>query len=171
MHHLKLSYWKLDDFNALPVYARLASTATTNCREPKHEPLRKYISGEFFLFFGGVFFNFFNRFLPERLFEIWFWTTKRALKAILECCSQSSLNTPRGAVHCNSKNYRGNMYSTAKNTVISPDFLVWKLCLSAKLPHQEIRWNYDIFRSVSNKKRGLSSVISIVSMNTKWTVK
>ena len=37
--------------------------------------------------------------------------------------------------------------STAKNTVISPDFLVRKLCLSTKFPHQEIRWNYSIFRS------------------------
>ena len=36
---------------------------------------------------------------------------------------------------------------TAKNTVVLPDFLVWKLCLSAKFPHQEIWWNYDIFRS------------------------
>ena len=35
--------------------------------------------------------------------------------------------------------------STAKNTVISPDFLVWKLCLFAKFPQQEIRWNYGIF--------------------------
>ena len=56
----------------------------------------------------------------------------------------------------------------AKNTVISPDFLVWKfysktkfshsfrwiawngmrkLFLSTKFPHQEIRWNYSIFRS------------------------
>ena len=57
---------------------------------------------------------------------------------------------------------------TAKNTVISPDFLQWnfaerhifrivlddlpetmrKLCLSAKFPHQEIKWNYRIFCSV-----------------------
>ena len=56
---------------------------------------------------------------------------------------------------------------TAKNTVTSPDFLVWKfcrktqfphsfgrfarnyaeMCLSAKFPHQEIRWNCSIFRS------------------------
>ena len=36
---------------------------------------------------------------------------------------------------------------TGKNTVISPNFLVWKLCLSAKFPHQEIRWNYGIFTS------------------------
>ena len=55
------------------------------------------------------------------------------------------------------------------NTVISPNFLLWtfcerhsfprvsgdspktlrKLCLSAKFPHQEIRWNYGILRSVS----------------------
>ena len=50
---------------------------------------------------------------------------------------------------------------TAKNTVISPDFLVWKfcgkaqfphmrkLCLSAKYPHHEISWNYDVFCSDS----------------------
>ena len=57
---------------------------------------------------------------------------------------------------------------TVKNTVVSPDFLVWKfcgkakfphsfgdspetmqkLCLSAKFLHQEIRWNNGIFRSV-----------------------
>ena len=56
----------------------------------------------------------------------------------------------------------------AKNTVISPNFMVWKfcakaqfphslgespetmrkLCLSTKFPHQEIKWNYDIFLSV-----------------------
>ena len=53
---------------------------------------------------------------------------------------------------------------TAKNTVISPNFLVWKFCgkaqfrespetmqkqcLSTKFPHQNIRWNYSILRSV-----------------------
>ena len=26
---------------------------------------------------------------------------------------------------------------------------MWKLCLSTKFPHQEIRWNYGIFRSVA----------------------
>ena len=49
------------------------------------------------------------------------------------------------------------MPDTAKNTVISLDFLVWKLCLSAKLPHQEIKWNYGIFRkweSAFNKVTG-----------------
>ena len=30
------------------------------------------------------------------------------------------------------------------------NFLVWKLCLSTKFPHQEIRWNYGILRSVCN---------------------
>ena len=29
--------------------------------------------------------------------------------------------------------------NTVKNIVISLNFLVWKLCLSTKLPHQEIR--------------------------------
>ena len=38
---------------------------------------------------------------------------------------------------------------TAKNTVISPDFLVWKLSLSTKFPHQGIRRNYSIPRSDS----------------------
>ena len=60
---------------------------------------------------------------------------------------------------------KAKVSSTAKNTVISPDFLVWefcrqaqflhrmrKLCLSAKFPHQEIRWNYDIFRSIPSFK-------------------
>ena len=54
---------------------------------------------------------------------------------------------------------------TTENTVISADFLVWKfcgkaqftgdptepmrkLCLSTKFPHQEIRSNYGILRSV-----------------------
>ena len=43
----------------------------------------------------------------------------------------------------------------AKNTAILPDFrairqkTMRKLCLSAKCPHQEIRWNYGIFRSVT----------------------
>ena len=44
---------------------------------------------------------------------------------------------------------------TAKNTVISPEFLVWKfcgkamrrLCRSGKFPHQEIKWNCVIFCS------------------------
>ena len=43
-----------------------------------------------------------------------------------------------------------SVQTTAKNTVISPNFLVWKfirkLCLSTKFPHQKIRWNYGIFR-------------------------
>ena len=29
--------------------------------------------------------------------------------------------------------------TSSKNTVISPDFLVWKLCLFTKFPHHEIR--------------------------------
>ena len=44
-------------------------------------------------------------------------------------------------------------FFTAKNTVISSDFLVEKLCPSAKFPHQKIRWNYGIFRSVTWKAR------------------
>ena len=59
------------------------------------------------------------------------------------------------------------MTITAKNTVISPNFQVWKFCgkeqfshsfgespetvrklfFSIKFPHQEIRWNHDIFCS------------------------
>ena len=43
--------------------------------------------------------------------------------------------------------------SLRKNTIISPYFLVWKgtastLCLSTKIPHQEVRRNCSIFRSV-----------------------
>ena len=58
------------------------------------------------------------------------------------------------------------------NTVISLNFLLWtfcerhsfprvsgdspktlrKLCLSAKFPHQEIRWNYGILRSDRNRE-------------------
>ena len=34
--------------------------------------------------------------------------------------------------------------NTAENTVISPNFLVWKF---RGKPHQEIRWNCGIFRS------------------------
>ena len=37
---------------------------------------------------------------------------------------------------------------TAKNSVIPPNFLVWKLCGKAQFPQQEIRWNHGIFRSV-----------------------
>ena len=37
---------------------------------------------------------------------------------------------------------------TAKNTVISPDFLVWKFCGKAQFPHHKIRSNYGIFRCV-----------------------
>ena len=37
--------------------------------------------------------------------------------------------------------------TTAKNTVISPDFLVWKFCGKAQFPHQEIRRNYGSFHS------------------------
>ena len=37
---------------------------------------------------------------------------------------------------------------TAKNTVISSDFLVWKFCGKTQFPHQEIMWNCGIFRSV-----------------------
>ena len=60
---------------------------------------------------------------------------------------------------------------TAENTVVSPNFLVWKFCGKAqflhnfgrftqnyaetvpfhKIPHHEIRWNYGIFRSVAYK--------------------
>ena len=60
--------------------------------------------------------------------------------------------------------FKGSIFrrNTAKNTAISPNFLVRKfygktvsakseimrkLCLSTKLPHQEIRWNYGIFCS------------------------
>ena len=37
--------------------------------------------------------------------------------------------------------------NTAKNTVTSSNFLVWKLCVFKKFPHQEIRWIYGIFHS------------------------
>ena len=46
-------------------------------------------------------------------------------------------------------------FTTTKNTVISPNFLLCdspetmrKLCLSAKFPYEEIRWNYGIFHSL-----------------------
>ena len=42
------------------------------------------------------------------------------------------------------------IWNTAKSTVISPNFLVWKYCGKAQFPHQEISWNYGIFRSESN---------------------
>ena len=38
---------------------------------------------------------------------------------------------------------------TAQNTKISPNFLVWKLCITTKFPHQGIRSNYDILHSVA----------------------
>ena len=67
---------------------------------------------------------------------------------------------------------------TAKTIAISPDFLVWKFCenaqlphsfgqiarnyaetgLSAKFPHQKIKWNYGIFCSVSCYTTGVNSL-------------
>ena len=44
---------------------------------------------------------------------------------------------------------------TAKNTVISPNFLVWKVCGKAQFAHSllgETRWNYGIFRSVIQRR-------------------
>ena len=43
------------------------------------------------------------------------------------------------------------------NTEISPNFLVWKLCLSIKFLLQEIRWNFgilhrDIYTELSSNK-------------------
>ena len=35
-----------------------------------------------------------------------------------------------------------------KITIISPNFLVWKFYGKAQFPHQEIRWNFGILRSV-----------------------
>ena len=60
---------------------------------------------------------------------------------------------------------------TVKNSAISPNLLVWKLCVKAecrlftKFPHQEIKRNYDIVHSVLHipvwsktmKKFGLNS--------------
>ena len=47
--------------------------------------------------------------------------------------------------------------ATAKNTVILPNFLLWKFCVKAQFPHsfglifnQEIRWVYGILRSERN---------------------
>ena len=45
-------------------------------------------------------------------------------------------------------------HETAKNIVISPDFLVWKFCGNAQFPHSfgQIASNYaetDIFRKIS----------------------
>ena len=40
---------------------------------------------------------------------------------------------------------------TAKNNVISPNFLVWKLCLFTKFPHQEIG-EITVFFTVSVSK-------------------
>ena len=38
-------------------------------------------------------------------------------------------------------------YYTTQNTEHSPNFLVWKLCLSTKFPHQEIKWKFGILHS------------------------
>ena len=59
--------------------------------------------------------------------------------------------------------YKEEYLIIAKNTIISPNFLVWKfcgmaqfphnmpkLCISLKFPAQKIRWNYGIFHSVTN---------------------
>ena len=68
--------------------------------------------------------------------------------------------------YCNLEKYIVRGMITAKNTVISPNFLVSKFCgkaqfphsfpetvrklsLSTKFSHQDIRWNYGIFHSGS----------------------
>ena len=75
-----------------------------------------------------------------------------------------------------------------ENTVISPNSLVWKfcgnssktmrkLCLSTKFPHQEIKWNYSIFRSViyfGNTFRKWCTISGIwmffLNMNISWII-
>ena len=37
--------------------------------------------------------------------------------------------------------------NTAKSTVNSTNFLMWKYCWKVQLPHQEIRWNFGILSS------------------------
>ena len=81
-----------------------------------------------------------------------------------------------------SKSWKYTSTNTAKNTVITPDFLVWKLCgkaqfphsfrrfahnyaklcLSAKFPHQEIRWNYGIFCSGIIRKNCLRCQFTVM---------
>ena len=64
----------------------------------------------------------------------------------------------------------------AKNTIISPTFLVWKfpqfphsfegitrmqkMCPSTKFPHQVVRCNYDIFRILDQSEMWLSKVLN-----------
>ena len=50
---------------------------------------------------------------------------------------------------------------TTKNTVISPHFMVRKLCLSSKFPHHEIRWNYGIFCYDVNRYRVGTGLVGI----------
>ena len=67
------------------------------------------------------------------------------------------------------------MSQTVKNIVISRNFLVWKfyekaqfpqLCLSTKFIYQEIRWNYDIFRSVNQWLLLGVAIVQYLSENT-----
>ena len=85
-------------------------------------------------------------------------------------------------------------WDTTQNTVISPNFLVWKfcgkaqflnsfgrfaqnyggLCLSTKFSHQEIRWNHDILRSEMHVTTGITKnvktfpVMSVTSLKDQW---
>ena len=72
------------------------------------------------------------------------------------------------AIYDSNKNTKKLFSSSAQNTVILHNFLLWKfcgnaqlwkdtgktpgtlrkLCVSTKFPHHEIRWNYGILRSV-----------------------
>ena len=61
------------------------------------------------------------------------------------------------------------MFHTAYITVISPNFLVWKLCLSTKFPLQEISWNYGILNILTWGIEGCIPPLSLRLDNFEFT--
>ena len=76
-----------------------------------------------------------------------------------------------------------SLFTLRKNTVISPKFLVWKVCGKAQFPHgfrriarnyaetvpfHKIRWNYGIFRGVNIKKCHPKVTSSLKAFSKHW---
>ena len=64
----------------------------------------------------------------------------------------------------------GNFVEKRSFLRVSPETL-WKLCLSAKYLHQEIRWNFGILHSVASIFQLISEIIRfwlILSLNKNW---
>ena len=55
----------------------------------------------------------------------------------------------------------GNFYGKARFPY-SLRFRMWKLCLSTKFPHQDIRWNYGIFRSSRGFRKLKTHVLAVL---------